>query len=261
MTQSGPPPVRSFTALVPVRAAIPSDLAILLAPVAALEPSEPFAHAGRAEGVLLDDDGRVVAFIVHLAPKLDDRGGRTLVPVTDVTLTEGPVLRLVWTEEHLGAQPRLDPELRPQHAVDDDPAEESLGVPATSGVVPPGDGTSGAEVAKEGVEGSLLGATVGAIAGLALGGPIAAASMAVFFAVGGGVGGIISGAAHETKPRVTPLPFAPLPTDDHGPLGMSLLRLEERLRSEPDLEREGFVTTTKILPVNAAVEPSRQAAA
>ena len=138
---------------------------------------------------------------------------------------------------------------------------ESLGLPATSGVVPPGPGTSSAETAKEGVEGGLLGAALGAVAGLALGGPIAAASLAVFFAVGGGVGGMIAGAAHETAPQVNHLKFAPLQADDHGPLGTSLLRLEERLRQDPGLDLAGFVRTTRIMRVTAMEDPSRQAAA
>jgi hypothetical protein len=261
MSQSGIPPVRCFTAVVPRRSLLPPDLAVLLAPVRAQEPSAHDPYAGRAEGVLLDDDGRVVAFILRLAMKLDARGGRTLVPVTAVTLTEGPILGLAWTEEYLSAQPRLDHDLQPQAAVDGGSAVETLGLPATSGVAPPGPGASGTETAKEGVEGGILGAAVGVVAGLALGGPIAAASLAVFFAVGGSVGGLISGAAHETEPRVNELRFAPLETDDHGPLGMSLLRLEERLRQDPNLELDGFVRTTRITPVAATHEPSSQAAA
>jgi hypothetical protein len=71
--------MQTFTAVLPTRRLLPHDLALLLAPVRAEAPSAPDAYVGRADGVLLDDGGHVVAFIVRLARELDAKSPRTLV--------------------------------------------------------------------------------------------------------------------------------------------------------------------------------------
>jgi hypothetical protein len=260
MSQSGMSPVRSFTAVVPMRVALPPELALLLAPVLMAEPSAVDAYMGHAEGVVLDDEGRVVAFVVRLATKLADRGARTLVPATAMALMEGPMLHLSWTEEKLRAQPRLDHDLRAQAPADRDPPPDSQRMLADSGAAPPGPGASGTEAAVEGVEGGLLGAALGAVAGMVLGGPIAAASMAVFFAVGGSLGGLIAGAAEETEPVVTEGNLPPSHAKEPDALGVALGHLEEKLRLDADPELAGLVRTTRITPATM-VEPAAQVAA
>ncbi len=238
--------MQDLTAVLPTRALLPHDLALLLAPVRTEASSAPDAYAGRAEGVLVDERARVVAFIVRLAQHLDARGMRTLVPATAVTVMEGPILRIAWTDGQLCAQPRLDE--RP-----DEPASppQSERRPVAAGEVPPGPGGNGGEAAKEGVEGAVLGAALGAAAGLVLGGPIAAASLAVFFAVGGSLGGAIAGAAKDAKPEAsgTPSPLEP----EHRGTSTEIAELEQRLR-DPDLEAQGLVTTLRLAPVETTTE-------
>src|SRR4051812_6506528 len=89
--RTGASTMHTFTAVVPTQALLPAELALLLAPVRVNEPSDPDEYVGRTDGVLLDRDGRVVAFILQLTRKLGARGARTLVPVTAMTLTEGSV--------------------------------------------------------------------------------------------------------------------------------------------------------------------------
>jgi hypothetical protein len=246
--------MRTFTAVVPTQELLPHELAIMLAPVRVAEPSAPDVYVGRADGVLLDEEGRVVAFILRLARSLDAHGARTLVPATALRMTEGPKLHLAWTEAHLRAQPRLDEDLQPHSRADEGAPVESQSVPARPGMAPPGSGVNGVEAAAEGIEGGLLGAALGALAGLALGGPIGAASLAVFFAAGGSLAGVISGAAHETAPPVSELGFAHLAAEDHGALGMALSRLESWLR-DPALVASGCVSAMRLTPMIAAAAP------
>jgi hypothetical protein len=242
---------RTFTAVVPTERGLPDDLALLLAPVVADEPSAPEEYVGRADGVLLDERGRVEAFIVRLATKLDPRCRRALVPVSALTLLGGPTLSLAWTEDQLRVQPHLDGDL--QHDDRDSPAE-SQRIAAHPAVVPPGAG-NGSEVLKDGLEGGLLGATLGAIAGMAIGGPIGAASLAVFFATGGAVGGVIAGAAVETAVDASEARFTPLGQEDPSALGVALRRLQERLR-DPGLQTAGFLTATWFTPTVSEASPS-----
>jgi hypothetical protein len=250
MIQTGGSTMQTFTAVLPTLRLLPHDLALLLAPVAVEESRAPDEYVGRADGVILDDDKHVVAFVVRLAREHDARGPRTLVPATAVTVMQGPVLRISWTEAHLRAQPRLD--LPPDDRTDGAPPPSSRRVPVGPGLAPPGPGSSGAEAAKEGLEGGAMGAALGALAGLALGGPIAAASLAVFFAVGGILGGVVAGAAEETKPPAPELP--PVDTEGYGPSGAWLGGLEQRLQ-DPGLEAEGFVTTMRFTPETMTEAP------
>jgi hypothetical protein len=251
--------MQAFTAVLPVRRLLPHDLALLLAPVRAEDPSAPDAYVGRADGVLLDDERNLVAFIVRLARNLDARGARTLVPASAVTVMVGPILRLSWTEDQLRAEPRLDADLQPHNRIDGGPPVESRWMPARPGVIPPGPGVNGAEAVKEGFGGAVVGATVGALAGLALGGPIAAASLAVFFAVGGSLAGVLSGASQETAPEASEMSFPPM---DGGRRDARLCALEQRLR-DPGLETGGLVTMTPLMPMTTTepqAEPYREAA-
>ena len=209
--------MHTFTAMVPAQPLLPSDLALLLAPVRATEPSAPDKYVGRTDGVLLDEDGRVVAFILRLTGRL---GARTLVPATAMSLTAGSALRLAWTEDQLRAQPRLDQRLRLHTWIDGGPPVESQWLPARAGVVPPGSGVNGTEAAKEGLAGGLFGAVIGGVTGLAIGGPIAGASLAVLFGGGGGLAGILSGASEETAAQAGEMKLrrAPAPTGAGGDL-------------------------------------------
>jgi hypothetical protein len=246
--------MQTFTAIVPTQPQLPPDLAILLAPVRSDEPSAPDAHVARADGVLLDEEGRVVAFILRLAKTLDPHGGRTLVPATALRLTEGPKLHLAWTEDQLRAQPRLDGDLQPHNHVDGGPPVESQWMPARPAVIPPGSGGNGVAAATEGVEGGLIGAAIGALAGLAIGGPIGAASLAVFFAAGGSLAGILSGASQDTAPEASEMHFAHLPAGDDGALGVALGKLEAWLR-EPRLVGQGFVSAMRLMPMTTTEAP------
>jgi hypothetical protein len=243
--------MRTFTAVIPAQPTLPPDLELLLAPVCANEPSAPDEYVGRTDGVLLDEQGCVVAFIVRLSKKLDSACQRTLVPSTAVTVTGGSLLHLSWTEDQLLAQPRLDEDLQPHNRVDGGPPVESQWMPARPNVVPPGPGANRKEAVKEGIEGGLLGATIGAIAGMAIGGPIGAASLAVFFAAGGSLAGVLSGASHDTAVEASEMKLDNL-APKHRPQP-EIQRLEERLR-DPVLAAAGIVTAMRISPLTTTKE-------
>lgn len=250
--------MRTFTAVTPAQPVLPPDLALLLAPVCANEPSAQDEYVGRADGVLLDELGRVVAFIVRLAKKLDARSPRTLVPLTAVTVTSGSVLRLSWTEDQLRAQPWLDEDLQPHNQVDGGPPVESQWMPARPNVVPPAGGANASEAAKEGLGGGLIGAAFGALAGLAIGGPIGAASLAAFCAAGGSLAGILSGATHETAVEASEMKLDNLAPDTSTAPSASLQRLEERL-CDPALSAAGFVNACRLTPMTTTEAPPEEA--
>jgi hypothetical protein len=239
--------MHTFTAVMPTQPQLPPDLGLLLAPVCANEASAPDEYVGRTDGMLFDEEGHGVAFILRLGSKLDTHGARTLVPAAAMTLTDGPILHLAWTEDQLRAQPRLDEELQPHSRVDGGPPVESQWMPARPNVVPPAGGLNGGEAVKEGLAGGAVGAALGAAAGLAVGGPIAAASLAVFMAAGGSLAGVLSGVTQETAPEAGEMKFQPLEKDPSA-LGVALHRLEERLRDR-DLEATGYVSTVQLTPM------------
>lgn len=249
--------MQTFTAVVPTQPLLPPELAPMVAPVLAEEPSAPGEYVGRGDGVLLDDDGRVVAILVRLARRFDARGARTLVPATALTLTEGPVLHLTWTEGQLLAQPRLDEDLQPHARTDGGPPVESQWMPARPAVIPPGSGGNGVAAAKEGVEGGLIGAALGALAGLAVGGPIGAASLAVFFAAGGSLAGILSGASQDTAPEASEMHFAHREAENDGPLGVALGRMEAWIR-DPNMMTTGLVLSMRLTPMTTTEAPPEQ---
>ena len=107
----------TFTAVIPVRSILPQELSLLLSPIRAREPTEPEGYVAQSEGALLDEDDRVVAFIVRLARRFVPTCPRTLVDATAVTVTDDSVLRISWTEAQLLAQPRLDDALHLQDAL------------------------------------------------------------------------------------------------------------------------------------------------
>jgi hypothetical protein len=188
--------MQTFTAVLPTDASLPADLALLAAPVSVAEPSDPDEYVGDAEGVLLDGEGRVAAFVVRLARRIDLRKDRVLVPATALRLTEGPYLHLSWTEDQLCAQPRLDGDLQPHNRVDGGlPVESHWMLPARPGVVPPGPFVNKSAAAREGLEGGLIGAIFGFVVGLAIGGPAAVVLAMIFFAAGAGLAGLLSGAS------------------------------------------------------------------
>jgi hypothetical protein len=249
--------MRTFTAVTPCQPILPPDLALMLAPVRASEPSAPDEYVGRAEGVVLDDAGSVVAFIVRLSPILVAGSPRTLVPVTAAKVTGDSVLHLAWTEDQLLAQPRLDEDFQAHNRVDGGPPVESQWMPARPNVVPPGSGMNRTEAAKEGLAGGVIGAAVGAVAGLALGGPIGAAALAAFCAAGGGLAGVLSGGTQETAVEAGEMKLdniAPKHDASQSPL---LQQLEERLR-DPGLAAAGFVSGTHFAPMTTTKAPPQQ---
>jgi hypothetical protein len=249
--------MRTFTAVTPCQPILPPDLALLLAPVRASEPSAPDEYVGRAEGVVLDPAGSVVAFIVRLSPLLVAGGPRTLVPVTAATVTGDAVVRLAWTEDQLLAQPRLDEVFQAHNRIDGGPPVESRWMPARPNVIPPGSGMNRTEAAKEGLAGGVIGAAIGAVAGLALGGPLGAAALAAFCAAGGGLAGVLSGGTHETAVEASEMKLDDLAPKRGAARSPLLDRLEERLR-DPALAAAGFVSGTHFTPMTTTEAPPEQ---
>jgi hypothetical protein len=245
--------MRTFTFVHPNQLTLPPELALLIAPVCAAEPSAPDEYVGRTEGALLDENGRVVAFILRLATKIAS-GARTLVPRSALRLEAGPIFHLLWTEDQLRAQPRLDENLQPHNRVDGGPPVESQWMPARPNIVPPAEGPNAREAIKEGFEGGLIGAAIGAIAGFAVGGPLGAAALAAFFAAGGGLAGILSGVAQGTAADASEMKFDAPGKDDDPSIFAPFAALEEQLR-DTRLTTAGIITMTRVVPQTTAVIP------
>jgi hypothetical protein len=240
--------MRTFTAILPGQSALPPDLSLLMTPVSCAEPSAPGEHVGHTEGVLVDEGGHIVAFVLRLAGSIDRDRARTLVPGTALRLEPGPLFQLQWTEDQLRAQPRLDENFQPHDRVDGGPPIDSRWMPARPNLVPPAEGVNKAEAAREGVEGGIIGAAIGAVAGFAIGGPIGAASLALFFAAGGSLAGIISGASHETAAEAGELKLDDLEQEREATPRGPLFELERRL-ADPALATSGVVTMTRFTPL------------
>lgn len=198
--------MRTFTIITrPEDGNLPAELSLLKAPVTTAEPSAPGEYVGKTEGVVLNEGGAIVAFLVRLTARLASKGrARTLIPTTAVEI-QGPTLHVVWTEDQLLAQPRLDDNFQAHNRVDGGAPVESQWMPARANVVPPGSGGNAELAAQEGVAGGAIGAVVGAAAGMLAGGPVAAAALGLFFAAGGGLAGVISGASQETAAEASEL--------------------------------------------------------
>ncbi len=185
---------KTLTAVTPAKPDLPGDLALLLAPVLlAGAAGAPEHYVGRAEGVLLDADGGVVAFAVRLSPALAPGSPRTLVAASAVSVTDDRVLILASTCDELLAQPRLAEDLEHLHGGHGDSSLASLPPPD-----PPrrqGGEADAKETATGGIEGTAIGAAAGALLGIATLTPIGVLALAAFFAVGGGLLGAVSGAS------------------------------------------------------------------
>jgi hypothetical protein len=246
--------MRTWTAVTPSTVALPQDLALLLAPVrladAASVKDDP---VGRAEGVLLDDEGNLVAFVVRLSWRLAAGNPRTLVPASAMNLTDDGGLVLSWPRGELLAQPRLDKDLQRQDGEAGAPAVATSEVPAAP--AGPGEGkVDVSETIKEGAEGTAIGAVVGGILGGLAGGPILGFALAAFFATGGGLIGFISGGGQKTDTAPDGAKPEHLAT---VPVRPAFQRLEERLR-DPMLATDGLVHTTRFSPMatnEAILEP------
>jgi hypothetical protein len=251
--------MRTWTAVTPSTMALPPELALLLAPVRLADAAEVKDDpVGRAEGVLLDDDGHLAAFVVRLSWKLAAGNPRTLVPASAMNVTDDSRLVLAWPQDKLLAQPRLDKDLQRQDTTDGAPAVASSALPTPAG---PGEGrVDVSETIKEGAEGSAIGAVVGGILGGLAGGPILGFALAAFFATGGGLIGFISGGGQQTDDAPEGAKPASLSA---APVRPAFQRLEEHLR-DPALTTDGIVHTTRFSPMatNEAVpEPQPYAVA
>jgi hypothetical protein len=245
--------MRTFTAVTPLTYALPPDLALLLAPVRADEPSAPDEYVGRSEGVLLDEKGRVLAFIVRLSPSIAAASPRTLVTATAVNVTPDGVLHLSWTRDQLLAQPLLDTSMHEHNRTDGGAPVESAWMPARPNAVPPSDTVNGVEAAKEGLQGGAAGAVIGALAGLAIGGPIGALALAAFFAAGGGLAGVIAGASYETAVEAGEMKFDNVAPEQGDPRTTPFRLLEERLR-DPAVALSGVIHATRFTPQTTTAE-------
>ncbi len=252
--------MRTWTAVTPSTMALPSELALLLAPVRLAEAANVKDDpVGRAEGVLLDDEGHLVAFVVRLSWKLAAGNPRTLVPASAMNVADDVRLVLEWPQDKLLEQPRLDKDLQRQDTPQGGaPAVASADVPTTAG---PGEGrVDMKETIKEGAEGSAIGAVVGGILGGLAGGPILGFALAAFFATGGGLIGFISGGGQQTDDAPEGAKPAHLSA---RPVPPAFQRLEEHLR-DPMLTTDGVVHTTRFSPMatnEAVLEPQPYAVA
>ncbi len=183
-------------------------------------------YVGHSEGVLIDDEGRVVAFVVRLSPDLAPGSPRTLVSAAAMTPTKDSHLLLAWSEDKLLEHPRL--------AEADPPAESAPPTPADRSIEAD---VNVKETLKEGVEGTAVGVALGAIVGLTVLAPAGVLALAVFFATGGAVLGAIAGASQGSPKKEG---------DDIGPQHQNpaLQALEQRLR-QPGLGTMGRVHTAR----------------
>lgn len=235
--------MRTFTAVTRhENATMPPGLEPLEAPVTTEEPSAPGEHVGQAEGVLLDGQGSIVAFVVrlskHLAP---EELSRTLVPAAAIELRAG-TLHVSWTEGQLLAQPRLDAGFQAHDRANGGAPVRSQWMPARPNLTPPGTGVNVHEAAKEGAAGGAMGAVIGAAAGMAVAGPIGAAALAVFFAAGGSLAGLISGGSQESAAEASELRFDAAEELEGRPKAKKakLAALAERLRDPATVEAAGL---------------------
>ena len=245
--------MRTWTAVTPSTMALPQDLALLLAPVRVADATGAKDPVGRAEGVLLDDEGNLVAFVVRLSWKLAAGNPRTLVPAAAMSVADDSGLVLTWSQDKLLAQPRLDKDLQRQDA-----SEGGARVIPSSAEPGAEEAPAGrvdvSETIKEGAEGSAIGAVVGGILGGLAGGPLLGFALAAFFATGGGLIGFISGGGQQTGDTPEDAKPQHLATT---PVYPAFQRLEERLR-DPMLSTDGLVHTTRFSPMatnEAILEP------
>ena len=91
--------MRTWTAVTPSTMSLPQDLALLLAPVRLADAAGAQDPVGRAEGVLLDDEGNLVAFVVRLSWRLAAGNPRTLVPASAMSIADDTGLVLSWPQE------------------------------------------------------------------------------------------------------------------------------------------------------------------
>jgi hypothetical protein len=245
--------MRTFTIIRrPEGEILPTELALLKAPVTTAEPSAPGEYVGKTEGVVLNEDGSIVAFIVRLSERLVPQGwALTLIPTAAVKI-QGPTLHIAWTEDQLLAQPRLDENFRAHNRVDGGAPVESQWMPARANVVPPGSGMNTELAAKEGIAGGAIGAAVGAVAGMIAGGPVAAAALGVFFAAGGSLAGLISGASQETAAEASELRLDD-ESDNATPNDPELTALSRRLW-DPALIDAAGLQSFRFIPLTSTKE-------
>lgn len=230
--------MRTFTAVIPARSKLPPDLSLLLAPVHARAPSDPAAEVGRAEGLVLDEAGQVVAFIVRLSTRLVSTGPRTLLAASVVSIGDDGVLHPSWTEAELLSQPRLDDALHGVPAAGTAPIEirsmnESIDVSSPPYPEATQDTLTG------GAGGIAVGAALGAAFGIGAGAPVAL-GLATFFALGGGLVGALGGVMAPTATEEHDRMVDPRELAQTEASNAALRALEDRLR-DPSLETADLV--------------------
>jgi hypothetical protein len=235
--------MQTLTAVTPATPTLPPELGLLLAPIRfAGAASVAEVYAGHAQGVILDDEGMAIAFVVRLSPKLAPGSPLALVSASAMTVTDDSMLLLEWPQDRLLAQPRLDDDLKGSAAVEGSLPRD---IPPSTG----GD-MDAKTTLEEGAQGTAIGAAFGALVGLATFTPIGVLALAAFFATGGGLLGIISGASQDSPMKTG--------RDDDGPEhhNPSLRALERELRN-PALSTLGFVNTTRFSPPAAPAAPGQ----
>src|SRR5277367_2881860 len=144
--------MRTLTVVTPVTPALPPDLALLLAPIRIPGVVSGRDYVGHAEGVILDEEGSVLAFVVRLSPDLAPGSPRTLVSASAMTPTEDSQLLLAWSEDKLLEHPRLA-EAGPPVAIST-PAPDEISTGGDMDVK---------KTVKDGGEGAAMGAALGAL--------------------------------------------------------------------------------------------------
>lgn len=220
---------------------LPAELALLEAPVSTEEPSAPGEYVGRGAGIMLDERGNAVAYVVRLEPKLaGTKHPWTLLPTSAAVITDDGVLAASWTEDQLMAQPRIDARFQPHERATGGLPVESQWMPARPNPVPPGPEINKSEAMVEGAAGGAIGAAIGAAAGLIAAGPIGALGLGVFFAAGGSLAGLLSGGSQETAVQAAELEMdtvrseTPKSDSEDNATRSKLTRLEAAIRNAGD---------------------------
>jgi hypothetical protein len=211
----------------PATTSLPAELGLLLAPIRITGVVSGRDHAGRAEGVILDDTSSIVAFVVRISANLLPGSGRTLVPVTAMTPADDGTLELSWGEDRLLEHPRLVEHDALPGAAPEPAVEQELEHPAKD--------MDPAKTATGTLAGTAVGAGLGALVAFALP-PLSVLALAAFFATGGALIGVAAGASRHVPDKETDELTSGAHNADFAAL--------ERVLRDPTIVTAGFVRIT-----------------